>query len=227
MVPFCWAVLLAFLVVIAYLPALKGGFIWDDDAHISDNTMLRSLRGLWAIWFEPGATYQYYPLSFSVFWLEYHLWGLDTFGYHLVNVFLHLAAVLLFWRVLKQLRVPGAWLAAGLFALHPVMVMSVAWMTELKNTLSTCLALGSMLAYLRFADVGKDETMPTTGRWRFYALAPVLFQLALFAKTAVSFVPVTLLLVLWWRKPPLRWTASGLCCQCWQWFAHWVELLLK
>ncbi len=204
-------VALAFVAVLltAYGPALHGGFLWDDDTHISANEALRSNPGLERIWLVPGATCQYYPLTFSVFWLEYHLWGLDPLGYHVVNVLLHAAVAVLLWRVLARLRAPGALLAAAIFALHPVMVMSVAWMTELKNTLSAALALGAIWAYLRFARVGVYGQMPEDRgqrvEWGFYLLALGLFQLAMFAKTAVSFVPATLLLILWWRRPRLRW----------------------
>ena len=144
---------------LAYLPAMHGGFIWDDDTHISTNTTLRSLHGLWEIWFKPGATCQYYPLSFTVFWAEYQLWGLNPLGYHLVNVALHCLVAVLLWQILKRLNVRGAWLAGAIFALHPVCVMSVAWMTELKNTLSAALALGAGWAYLRFAGLGVYEAL--------------------------------------------------------------------
>ncbi len=194
---------------LAYWPAMHGGFLWDDETHIAGNATLRSADGLSQIWFHPAATFQYlqyYPLTFTVFWAEYHLWGLNTFGYHLVNVFFHATVSLLFWRVLRALNVRGAWLAAGIFALHPVCVMSVAWLTELKNTLSATLALCSAWAYLRAAGLGiydRAKSGPALD-WKFYLLALVLFQLALFAKTAVSFLPVTLLLITWWRGRTLN-----------------------
>ena len=151
-----WLLGLALLAItlLAYLPALRGAFLWDDDTHIYANKTLRSLNGLWQIWFKSGATCQYYPLTFTVFWLEYHLWTLHTLGYHLVNVLLHGTAAVLFWQVLQHLQVRGAWLAGAIFALHPVCVMSVAWMTELKNVLSASLALGAGWAYLRAAGLG-------------------------------------------------------------------------
>ena len=210
----CMALLLVVMTVVAYWPALHGGFVWDDDVHISDNGALRSLEGLWAIWFKPGATCQYYPLTFTGFWVGYQLWGLNPLGYHLLNVLLHGLVAVLLWQVLARVKVRGAWLAGALFALHPVCVMSAAWMTELKNTLSAALALGAGLAYLRFAGLGTYERAdldsgkvdnPGAGRcWRFYALSLGLFQLALFAKSAVSFLPVSLVLVTWWRARPGR-----------------------
>jgi tetratricopeptide (TPR) repeat protein len=205
------AALLIAATVIAHWPAMHGGFVFDDGAHISENPTLRSLKGLWETWFLPGATMQYYPLSFSVFWADYHLWGLDTFGYHLQNALLHGLAAVLLWQILKRLRAPGALLAGAIFALHPVTVMSVAWMTELKNTLSGALVLGAAWAYLRFAGLGvydrgdKSGTNAAIIDWRFYVLSLALFQLALLAKTAVSFLPMTLLLIAWWQRSRLQW----------------------
>ena len=124
------------LVAVAYWPLRDAGFIWDDDSYVTGNMTLRSLDGLRRIWFEIGAVPQYYPLVHSTFWLEYHVWGLAPRGYHVANVALHVAGVLLLWRLLSRLRVPGAWLAAALFAVHPVMAESVGWVTERKNVLS-------------------------------------------------------------------------------------------
>jgi tetratricopeptide (TPR) repeat protein len=215
--------------LITYWPAVHGTFIWDDTDHISNNMALRSPHGLWEIWFKPGATCQYYPMTFSGFWVGYQLWGLNPLGYHLLNVLLHGVVAVLLWQVLARLKVRGAWLAGAIFALHPVSVMTGAWMTELKNTLSAALALGAAWAYLRFAGLGVYEaaTAPAsdlvrsssvttpcrtgvrrTGSgtvWLFYVLSLVLFQLALFAKTAVSFLPVSLLLATWWRRERLKW----------------------
>ena len=198
------ALLLVVVTFLAYLPALHGGFLWDDDMHISSNETLRSWHGLVEIWFQPGATFQYYPLSFTLFWLGYHLWGLHPLGYHLLNVALHSLVALLLWQLLERLKVRGAWLAGMIFALHPVCVMSVAWMTELKNTLSAALALGAGWAYLRFARLGiygraeSPDGNPEPGvsgiDWRYGVLSLALFVLAMFAKTAVSFLPATLLL---------------------------------
>ena len=198
--------LLVAVVLIAYLPAWHGGFIWDDDTHISANETLRSLSGLRDIWFQPGATCQYYPLTFTVFWADYHLWGLNPLGYHLQNLLLHGLVAVLLWQVLMRLAVRAAWLAGAIFALHPVNVMSVAWMTELKNTLAGALVLAAVWAYLRFATLGVYETAAQKGTdWRYGLLALAFFQLAMFAKTAVSFLPVTLLLLVWWKRGRIAW----------------------
>ncbi|HUL73738.1 MAG TPA: glycosyltransferase family 39 protein, partial [Vicinamibacterales bacterium] len=189
-----FALLLA-ATLVAYAPAWHGGMIWDDDAHIT-RLDLRSVQGLWRIWFEVGATQQYYPVAHSAFWVFHRLWGDDPLGYHLVNIALHACSAGLVLVILRRLAVPGAWLAAVVFALHPVQVESVAWMTELKNTLSGALYLGACLAYLRFDAVRSR---------RAYALAAVLFVLALLSKTVTATLPAALLVVFWWRRGTLRW----------------------
>jgi Flp pilus assembly protein TadD len=171
---------------------------------------LRAAHGLWDVWFKPGATCQYYPLSFTGFWLGYQLWGFNTLGFHLLNVALHCTAAILLWQLLKRLQAPGAWLAGGLFALHPVCVMSVAWMTELKNTLSATLALAAAWAYIRGMKLGvyrepEGGNRPWSMDRKFYALSLGFFVLAMTAKTAVSFLPATLLLVTWWQGRKLNW----------------------
>jgi tetratricopeptide (TPR) repeat protein len=181
--------------VLAYQPVWHAGFIWDDDAHLTAPA-LRSWTGLAQIWTKVGATQQYYPLVHTVFWLEHRLWGDAPLGYHLVNVLLHFLSALLLARILRRLQVPGAWLAAALFALHPVQVESVAWITELKNTLSGFCCLAAALAYLRF----DRERKPA-----FYALALALFAAGLFAKTVIATMPAALLLLFWWRRKKLRW----------------------
>jgi hypothetical protein len=112
-------------VLLAYLPALRGGFLWDDDAHVT-KPLLRSLHGLWRIWFEAGATQQYYPVLHSAFWIEHRLWGDSALGYHLANAALHAAAAWVLVVVLRRLSLPVPVLAGLLFALHPVCVESVA-----------------------------------------------------------------------------------------------------
>lgn len=207
-IQFISAMLLLGAVVLAYLPALHGGYLWDDDIHISDNLTLRSPKGLWQIWFQPGATAQYYPLTFSAWWVGYHLWGLDPLGYHLLTVVAHGMAAILLWRLLECLQLRGALLGAAIFALHPVNVMSVAWMTELKNTLSASLALVSALAYARAFSL--DINTPSASgnaqsvRWAWYAASLVMFFLAMCAKTAMALVPASLLLIVWWRRGRLH-----------------------
>lgn len=191
-----WFHLLLFgLVLLAYGPALGGGFLWDDAGHVT-RADLRSWAGLGRIWFEVGATQQYYPLLHSAFWVEHRLWGDAPLGYHLVNVFLHATAAGLFFAVLRRLAVPGAMLAALLFAVHPVCVESVAWISEQKNTLSLVLYLGAALVYLRY-EAGR--------RRAHYAVATLLFVLALLTKTVTASLPAGLLVIGWWRRGRLSW----------------------
>jgi protein O-mannosyl-transferase len=200
-----WALpgLLALVTLAAYAPALRAGFVWDDDAYVTQNQTLRDLDGLRRIWFELGAVPQYYPLVHSGFWVEHHLWGLDPLGYHLVNVLLHVLAAVLLARVLLRLEVPAPGLAAILFALHPICVESVAWVTERKNVLSAVFYLGAALTYLRFF-AATDSAVPGHARWRYYAGALVLFVMALLSKTTTCSLPAALLLVRWWKRGRLR-----------------------
>lgn len=190
----CW-LLAAAATLLVYWPALRGGFLWDDDGHVT-RLDLRSLAGLARIWFEPGATQQYYPLLHSAFWLQHRAWGEAPLGYHLATILLHATAAVLFAAVLRRLAVPGAALAAGLFLLHPVNVESVAWISEQKNTLSLVLYLAAALAYLRF----DRERRPAD-----YAWATGCFLLALLTKTVTATLPAALLVVCWWRRGRLEW----------------------
>jgi len=182
-------------VLLVYQPAWHGGFIWDDDAHVT-KPELRSWQGLYRIWFQLGATQQYYPLLHSTFWVEQRLWGDALLGYHLTNILLHAAAAVLVALVLRRLRVPGAYLAAAIFALHPVHVESVAWITEQKNTLSAVFYLAAMLAYLRF-----DRTRNLAC----YGAALGLFLLGLLSKTTAATLPAALLVLFWWQRGRLSW----------------------
>ncbi len=194
------AFLLLVMVMLAYLPALRGDFIWDDDTHVSENEVLRAPDGLARIWTDRHSTCQYYPLTFTGFWLQYRLWGANPSGYHLVNIALHGVDALLLWWLLRRLRAPAAWWAAAVFALHPVNVMSVAWITELKNVLATLfifLATGCFLASLGPDE--SDEPTPTAVGPRL-ALCFLLYVCALAAKTPAALTPVAWILILWWKQ---------------------------
>ena len=212
--------ILVLTTLLAYWPALRGGLIWDDSAHVT-RPELRSLHGLWRIWFDLGATQQYYPLLHTVFWIEHRLWGDQVLGYHLANVFLHGTAALLVVLIVRRLSLSGAWLAGFVFALHPVCVNAVAWISEQKSTLSAVLYLAAGLVYLHF-----DQTRSKTQ----YVLAFLLFVLALLAKTVTATLPAALLVILWWRsgrldwkhdvRPLLPWLAIGATAGL---FTAWVE----
>ena len=187
--------LLVIAVLLAYQPVWHGGVLWDDDGHLT-SPELQSVEGLGRIWVELGATQQYYPVVHSAFWLFHRFWGDDTLGYHVVNIGLHGLSAFLVTVILRRLAIPGAAVAGVLFALHPVHVESVAWMTELKNTLSGVLYLTAALVYLRY-----DETRARAA----YGLAFLLFLLAIFAKSVTATLPAVLLVVFWWRRGRLRW----------------------
>ncbi len=200
-IPIAALIVLPFL---SYLPALHAGFIWDDDAYVTSNPTLRSARGLWEIWTHPHATPQYYPLVHTTFWIEYHLWGTGSaVGYHLSNILLHIISALLLYRLLHVLKVPGAWLAAAIFACHPVNVESIAWITERKNCLSTVFYLLAFAAYLRWSLGPADPASGSKNR-KNYLLSFAYFVLALLSKTVTATLPAAILLVLWWKLGKIR-----------------------
>jgi len=187
--------ILAVVTMLAYQPAWHGGLLWDDDFNIA-TPELRSLDGLRRIWFVPRTTLQYYPLLYSSSWLQERFWADSPTGYHLVNLLLHIGCVVLVLKILRFLRIPGAELATIVFALHPVNVETVAWITERKNTLSGVFALAATLWYLKF-----DESRSR----RSYALAIGLFLLGLLSKTAIVTLPLALLVIFWWKRGAISW----------------------
>ena len=190
---FC--LILAAVTILAYQPCWHGGLLWDDDFNIATPD-LRSLDGLRRIWFVPRTTLQYYPLLYSSSWLQERFWSDSPTGYHLVNLLLHIGCVVLVLKILRLLRIPGAELATIIFALHPVNVETVAWITERKNTLSGVFALAATLSYLKF-----DESRSR----RSYALALGLFLLGLLSKTAIVTLPLALLVIFWWKRGAISW----------------------
>ncbi len=199
------AAALVALTLATYAPVRHAGFVWDDDFYLADNPTLADLAGLKRIWLDTSSNPQYYPLVFTSFWIERHLWGLEPSGYHLVNVGLHAASAVLLWRILLLLAVPGAWLAAALFAIHPVQVESVAWVTERKNVLSGIFFLGAGLCYLRCALARAEPAqrkalgVDRSGKARAVAAA-VLFVCALLSKSVTAVLPIALGIVLVWKR---------------------------
>jgi Flp pilus assembly protein TadD len=189
--------LLALAVLATYWPAVHGDFIWDDFINIDRNPLVRSDAGLLGIWTAAPGAYDFYPLTWTAWWLQWRTFARDTTGYHVVNLVLHLGACVALWRVLVRLAVPGAFVAAMAFAVHPVNVETVAWISEQKNTLSLLLALVSVLLWLEV------EVVPGGRGRRAYWGAVVAFALALLAKPSVVALPVVLLVLGWWRGRPL------------------------
>jgi len=219
-----FAMVLVLATIFAYRPAWNGGFIWDDDFYVTKNALLTAPDGLPRIWFSLESPSQYFPLTYTSFRIERTLWGLNPTGYHWVNLLLHTANALLLWRLLVELRVPGAWLAAGIFALHPVQVESVAWITERKNVLMGFFFLLTLLAWTRFIAERNQRSVERSGAngterakgvtqagtlnlwsWRFYWLALIFYLLALCSKATSCTLPAALFLILWLQKKPINW----------------------
>jgi protein O-mannosyl-transferase len=209
------AAILLLATLAVYWPAVHADFIWDDDDILTANPLISAPGGLRLIW-AGGKFYDYWPLTLTSFWCEWRLWGPDATGYHVTNILLHAAAAVLLWRVLRHLGIPAAWLAALIFAIHPINVQSVAWITERKNTLSLFFFGLALLAYLRSEKlrVGQSKVPSLKSKVRdpqpsalnpqrvWYALSFVAFVLALLSKTSVVMLPVVLLLCTWWLGRP-------------------------
>ena len=204
------AAVLVLAVFLVYGPSFSNGFIWDDDDYVTENPALDSPGGLFDIWFSPKSTPQYYPLVFTTFWIERRIFGLDPSGFHAVNAALHAMSALLLWRLLAMLGVPLAWFCAAIFALHPVNVESVAWITERKNLLSGVFYFAAAICFLGSwgvsgdgpAEGGPPEKPVRAGR--LYVASFILFFCALLSKTVTSTLPAALVLVLLWKRRRVR-----------------------
>src|ERR1051326_3373386 len=197
------AAIIVLLVFGAYWPAFRGQFVWDYTLLVEKNPLATHALNLRTVWFQTD-----FPLTVVAFWLQWLLWGKGAVGYHIVNILLHGVNSVLLWRVLMRLNVRGAWLAAMIFAVHPVCAASVAWVSELKNTLSLPFFLLSILCYLRQGSAATEQKSGVTNvnhgirnaRHAFYALSLIAFLLALFAKTSTVMLPVVLLGCVWWQN---------------------------
>jgi Tfp pilus assembly protein PilF len=187
------AVLVVLVCLVTYAPAFRGGFVWDDDSMLTKNIVLKE-HGLYQSWFTAKQG-NYWPITWTSYWLEHKLWGLNPAGYHITNILIHTACALLIWRILVQLNIPTAFAAAFIFAVHPVNVESVAWLAQRKTVLAMLFFLLSLFYYLRF-----DQT----GRRIFYALSVTLFVLAMLSKGSVVGLPVVILLCIWWLRGTIK-----------------------
>ena len=196
-----WGLILILSVILTYTPVWEAGFVWDDKAILTANPCIVGPLGLREIWTTNAA--DICPLTLTTFWVEHALWGLNPLSYHLVNVLLHAACAILLWRVLRSLRVQGAWLGAALWALHPVVVESVAWVTEMKNTESGLFFLLSILFFVRY--LGAKDLGGRTGSGWNYALTLLFAALAMASKSSTVILPVVLFLCAWWIDGRWHW----------------------
>ncbi|MBC8108999.1 MAG: tetratricopeptide repeat protein [Anaerolineae bacterium] len=191
-----------------FSPSLWNGFIWDDNDHLDRNIHLYDSLDVLSIWTVIGATPQFYPVVFSSFCLEYRIWGLRAMGYHLDNMLIQAASAVLLWRLLRRLGMGGAWVAAAVFAIHPVQVETVAWISERKNLLCGLFSILSAHAYIRFAmpELHDNATArgQRTGNVAPYLASFAVFCLAMFAKTVACTLPATFLLLIWWKRGRIR-----------------------
>jgi protein O-mannosyl-transferase len=197
-----WGFLLIALVFIAYAPVFGAGFVWDDESHLTQNPCIVGPLGLKEIWTSTRAVY--YPLVLTTFWVLHKFVGLNPLPYHILNVLMHAGSAVLLWRLLRQLGVRGAWLGAALWALHPVMVQSVAWVTELKNTQSCLFYLLSIFCFLSWQEHSQTWKSPIKSALLF-SLSLVCFVLATLSKPSVVMLPIVLALCVWWRRGWIGW----------------------
>ncbi|MBN1901593.1 tetratricopeptide repeat protein [Candidatus Sumerlaeota bacterium] len=187
-------------VFLAYLPALQAGYIWDDNDHLTENPHLEDIQGLKRIWTSFAGVY--YPLVLTTFWFMRRLFGLHPLPYHLLNIFLHSLNAFLLWAILREMKIKGGIFAAFIFALHPVNVQSVAWVTELKNVQSGFFYLLTILTFLKFYKIyiqkSPENTPCSGGKWTWYGLSLFIYSLALLSKTSTVVLPAALILLIWW-----------------------------
>jgi tetratricopeptide (TPR) repeat protein len=174
-----------------YYPSLHGGWIMDDFFYLAQNPEMHDPARIWRAWFQPGSFVEYYPIEETVQWLQWQLWGSGTLGYHLTNLVLHIASAFLVWRLLSKFGLRWAWLGGLIFAIHPANVESVAWISELKNTLSLPPLLLATCFYLDYE---------ATGRRSWYAWSLLLFLAAMLCKVSMVLFPLVLPLYAWWKR---------------------------
>src|SRR5213595_4002379 len=202
-----WDWLLGFcligIILIAYGQTWHAGFIWDDESHLTQNPCIVGPLGLKEIWTSTRAVY--YPLVLTTFWVLHKFVGLNPLPYHILNVVMHAGSAVLLWRVLRQLGVRGAWLGAALWALHPVMVQSVAWVTELKNTQSCLFYLLAIYCFLNWEKQSQITQRRRVDTSLAFPISLLCFVLATLSKPSVVMLPAVLALCVWWRRGRIQW----------------------
>ena len=179
------AALIAAAIFLAYSPSINGGFILDDDKLLTENDIVQAPDGIQRFWLSTEAV-DYWPLSNSTLWIEWRLWGMHPAGYRATNLILHAAEAFLIWALLRKLAIPGAFLAATFFAVHPVNVEAAAWIAQRKDMLALLFFLLSILWYLKSIKLGPRPTFgpypleakrPSIARARHTMLHPSSFIL--------------------------------------------------
>ena len=224
--PALWGVALCAMVAVSHYPALLAGFVLDDNIF-TEAPAVHAWSGLWNIWFSPADIEReghYWPIMYTMFWLEHKLWGLAPFGYHVVNVLLYMVSVLLLWRLLRRLAVPGAWAVAAVFAVHPMHVESVAWVIGRKDLLCGLFYMAAALCWIRSMDSichsRPDSRDPLSRsprrRWPLdsirvprpglYLAALGLFAAAMLSKSVAVTLPVAFAILLWWKQGRVTWS---------------------
>ncbi len=209
---------------LAYLPVINGGFVLDDDLLVTNNHLVKASGGLCHLWCTTEAL-DYWPLSISSFWIEWRLWGMHAAGYHVTNLVLHIVESLLIWIILRRMSTAGAFLAAMIFAVHPVNAESVAWIAQRKNLMAMLFFLLSILWYMKgiqwAVDTHANGARSAPGRETasdfihpssfiphpslFYWLSLAGFVLSMLCKGSVAVFPVLLLAIIWWLRPLRIW----------------------
>lgn len=217
--PYLGIALAVLVTLIAFFPALQAGFIdWDEDPLLIKNFSYRGLGLTQLRWmFTTSRMGHYMPLTWISYGWDYVVWGMKPFGYHLTNLLLHAASAAVFYFIARRLlstafaqdasdrsrwRSVGALTAAVLWAVHPLRVESVAWVTERRDVLSGLFTLLAVLAYLGYC----AREPRGSGRRRLYGLSLGCFALALLSKAIAATLPAVLLLL---DVHPLRRRALG------------------
>src|SRR4051794_35491290 len=204
-----WAIMLVLLVVIAHAMSSMGTWLWGDDVNVTDNVLLRSWRGVWSIWRLPHYSPQFSPLGYTLLLCEQQLWGPHAArAMHLGNIGLHATSALLLWTLLRKLSIRGAWLAAAVFALHPIQVQTVAWISQQPTLLGAMFTLAAAIVWARFAGINPEPPLlprPArlklpANRWVLYGIALVLYLLAITAQPAAAVLPLVMVVLIWWRN---------------------------
>ncbi len=211
-----WGLALCAIVVVSLYPALSAAFVMDDNIF-AKAPEVQTWSGIWNIWFTPShieGEGHYWPITYTTFWLEHKFWGLSPFGTHLVNLLLYMASVLLLWRLLRHLAVPGAWAVAAVFAVHPMHVESVAWAIGRKDLLSGLFCMAAVLCWIRSTgglgdtrDSGPDSDRSV--RPGLYLSALGLFVAAMLSKSVAVTLPVALVILVWWKNGRVTWVDAA------------------